>query len=682
MGGFIILSNKNGLFIILMCVLTIFVVTSVSAADLNQTDEVAIDDASVEQVDTLEIKDNDDNVILEENDDEDAILEMAEDEEVLKADYQQFSDIQKKINSEPSGGTVYINGTYYGFGVPLIINKPIKLVGLGSGAELKANTNTNLKQCAIYINSSDVTIDNIIIKNGCDQWGGGIYLELDEVYTQVGGVTYRSYIPKCKGVNISNCQFKDNSADGNHGYGGAICFWTENSLITNCTFINNHCTDFGGAIYTNGQNNRIENCQFSYNYISNEISEEGLEICRGGGAIYSDCQSLKIDNCTFTDNSAREAYGGALRLAASFSLKNSNFKDNHALLAKAIYCGSEIFTISGNTFSLEYKEDPNTLFYGLTADDLKHANTFNKTRIDSSVKFSAGMIFEYGTTGSIYVTVDGGDLREDDIRVLGHNEAKIDFVNNVITVSNLAVGTYTLRVTTIPDDDHFSVDGDLKVTVKKATAVIKAEKLTVAYKKGSMWTINLINSKTNKPISNMKLSVRVFSGKKSKIITVQTNSKGEASYQTKGLSKGNHKVVVSATDGRYNFNTLTSSIKVVKQTPLKFKLKKKIDDKDGSLRSYLVLNKKTNKGVNGIKIKVLFYTGKKYVVYTFKTKKLKGKKGTYNGAFGFATNKFSAGKHIVKIMPASIKYKGSITTSIKLSKKATAANIPKYMREV
>jgi CRISPR/Cas system CMR-associated protein Cmr3 (group 5 of RAMP superfamily) len=42
----------------------------------------------------------------------------------------------------------------------------------------------------------------------------------------------------------------------------------------------------------------------------------------------------------------------------------------------------------------------------------------------------------------------------------------------------------------------------------------------------------------------------------------------------------------------------------------------------------------------------------------------------YNGATGFATNKFSVGKHTVKIMPISLKYKGSVTTSIIIKKSA------------
>ena len=657
-------------------------VSSVSAEDLNNTDEIMAEDVSIDEDNVLEVNETIDNVLevsnmtdefLEINEENDTSLEVNDEGNILAVDYQKFRDIQDEIDAANPGDTVYINGTYYGFGYPIIINKPIKLVGLGDGAVLKANTNTNIKQCAIYINQSDVVIDNIKINNGCDQWGGAIYIECVE-YVYYEGEWHRQCRTLYERIVISNCQFKDNSADGSFGYGGAIHFWTDDGKVINCTFINNHCTDFGGAIYTNGLNNKIINCTFQYNYISNELSEEGLEICRGGGAIYNDCQSLIIDGCTFTGNHAREAYGGALRLSASCSVKNSIFKDNIALLAKAAYCGNEVIVFNGNVFSLEYKEDPDTLFYGVTADALKSTNTFNKTRIDSNVNFHAGMIFEYGASGTIYVTVDGGEIVKDKIKVNGHPEAKIEFKNNVITVSNLPVGTFKLTVTTVPDDDHFSVNRDLKVTVKKATAVIKASKITVALKKGSLWSIKLINSKTGQPISNMKLTLKVFTGKKYKKVTVTTNSKGEATYQTKKLSKGNHKVVVSASDSRYNFNTLTSSIKVVKQTPLSFKVKPNIG-KDGSSLSITVTHK--NKGKNGVKINLLVYEGKKLVkTVTLKTKT----KGKYKGVCGWGTNMLSVGTHKIVIKPAEIIYGGSKTVNMKIM--ASAKKYPNWETKI
>lgn len=298
--------------------------------------------------------------------------------------------------------------------------------------------------------------------------------------------------------------------------------------------------------------------------------------------------------------------------------------------------------------------------------------------IDSKIIFGDSIIFDYLKSGSTTLIIIGGDIGS--LTVLGHPEAKWSYQNNILTVSNLAVGTYTLRVVSNPYDNYYANEASLKITVNKVSAVVKASKITVVLKKGTLWTVKITDYKTGKPISGLKLNLKIYTGSKFKTVSVTTNSKGEASYKTNGLSKGNHKVVVSANHNGYNLNPFTSSINVIKQTSLKFKLKEKHDDNGGSLRSFIVTNKKTKKGVNGVKIKVFIYTGKKVKSFTLKTKKIKGKKGTYNGAVGFATNQFSAGKHKVVLKPVSIKYKGSITTSIKIKKKATKG--PKFFRTI
>ena len=104
---------------------------------------------------------------------------------------------------------------------------------------------------------------------------------------------------------------------------------------------------------------------------------------------------------------------------------------------------------------------------------------------------------------------------------------------------------------------------------------------------------------------------------------------------------------------------------------MKFKLQARTSDNNGAILSYIVSNKKTNKGINGIKIKFLIYTGKKYKTFVLKTKKIKGSTKIYNGAIGFATNEFSAGTHKVKILPYDLKYKGLATSSIVIKKSAT-----------
>lgn len=200
--------------------------------------------------------------------------------------------------------------------------------------------------------------------------------------------------------------------------------------------------------------------------------------------------------------------------------------------------------------------------------------------------------------------------------------------------------------------------------VEKSTAVIKASKAKVAYKKSTKWKIKLVDSKKN-PIAKTKILLKIYTGKKFKKVSLWTNAKGIATYNTKSLKAGTHKVVASLADGTYNFKAVSTSIKVVKQTPLKI-FAKKTTMKEGALLTILVMNKKNKKLVNGVKLKLLIYTGKKYKTVTLKTK-------TFNklkGMAGYATNQLSVGTHKVKIIPTDFKYSGSKKTSMTIKKSA------------
>ena len=49
------------------------------------------------------------------------------------------------------------------------------------------------------------------------------------------------------------------------------------------------------------------------------------------------------------------------------------------------------------------------------------------------------------------------------------------------------------------------------------------------------------------------------------------------------------------------------------------------------------------------------------------------KKGKYKGVCGYGTNKLTVGTHKVKIVPYDIKYSGSASSKMKISKKAKKA---------
>ena len=601
--------------------------------------------------------------------------------------------IQKTINEAADGDTIYFNGSFE-LDKQIEVSKPVKIVGC-DGASITSQDFSHINSF-FNIQSTNVVLSNLIFKGGSlkgavnwqgsegvisncdfrlcinkDGSGGAIVLSADNcnitdcTFTRnqasYGGAIWIT------GTNnrISQCSFKENFGQNSISYGGAVYSTCANLIIEYCNFTENYAADCGGAIVVKGEGSRIFYSKFN----NNRLSESNKT---GGGAVFSDAEGLTIDGCQFTGNQAPQSNGGAVVLGKYNTVEYSYFKDNSALLGKDIYTNSTP-TVTENNFFIKYGEVINDLVYGISESKVDNLNHITHVKVDSKISFiSAGIIFTYGTASDpVRIDVTGGSVVASNIKVLSKDKsktvsAKISFSKNILSISGLPVGEYVLQVTTTPDDDHLETTSYLSINVKKATAVITAEKKTVAYKKGYKWEIKLTNSKTGKPISNMKMTLKVYTGKKVKTVTVKTNSKGIASYQTRKLSKGTHKVKVSANDGRYNFNTVLSSIKVIKQKAVKFKVQRTTGN-DGALLSIQVLNKKTKKPINGVKVKLLIYNGKKLVkTVTLKTKKL----GKFKGICGYSTNKLTVGTHKVKIMPNTIKYGGTATSSMKITKTA------------
>ena len=636
-----------------------------------------------------------------------------------------YRTIQEQIDDAPEGGTIYLEGDYY-CDYLINVNKPITIEGNGATIKMNGSIQHETPFFNVEKGVSGVVFNNMTFKGGSFFFGGAITWQGDNgkimnckfidnsvegdkaiggaililgencsisdcIFTRNTAFRYGgSILANGSSLSISNCEFNDNKVKSQErDFGGALVLYdSDNSIIINCTFNNNYCSDYGGAIAVLDSTNNVSiiDCNFYNNYVLSEHQNDG-GLLSSGGAIFSIAENLIIDNCNFTGNSVRDGCGGAIAAYTNndydIIINSSYFASNSAFNGSDIHSYTPYLKL--NYFLLDNNETIKDSVFILIDNYLKEYlralnNTIDKIKINSSVIFSPGLIFEYGDSGLVNITCTGGIIEEKNIRVLNYTGANIKYVDGVLTISGMEVGDYTLRVTTTPDENHTAVDGDFNFTVKKATAVLKAQSLTVALKSSTLWSITLIDSRNGKPISNMIITLKVYTGANYFTTTVKTNSKGIATYNTMNLAAGDHKIVVSATHGGYNFNTLTSTVKVIKQTVIKFKLIKRVNGKKASLLSYRVLNKKTGKGINGVKIKVLIYTGKKYKTYILKTKKIRDGKKVYTGAVGFSTNDFSKGKHTVKIMPVDLKYKGSVTTYIKIQKSATKG--PKFFRKV
>ena len=93
-------------------------------------------------------------------------------------------------------------------------------------------------------------------------------------------------------------------------------------------------------------------------------------------------------------------------------------------------------------------------------------------KVNSSVTIN-DITFDYGTSGNTTVDVSGASITKMNIVVVDHPEAVIVLENNVVSISNLTVGTYILNVTTTPDNNHNSITDSITITVNKVNSSVR-----------------------------------------------------------------------------------------------------------------------------------------------------------------------------------------------------------------
>ena len=230
------------------------------------------------------------------------------------------------------------------------------------------------------------------------------------------------------------------------------------------------------------------------------------------------------------------------------------------------------------------------------------------------------------------------------------------------TVSSLTPGKHTITVR-LHNDYYNPNELEVPVTVKKSSAKITVSKITTVYKSGKLWKIKLTDTNNNKPLAKMKVTLKVYTGKKYKTYTVKTDSKGVASFKASTLAKGTHKVIISISHKGYSCKAVTSSIKVkAKKLYIAGETNKFKDCGQLILGAY---DKSAKKLVSGIKLQIKVYTGKKYKTFNLVTKYSKDLKAI---AVLLETNAFSVGTHKVTVKVTTPNYSGYDTGKLIIPK--------------
>ena len=108
-----------------------------------------------------------------------------------------------------------------------------------------------------------------------------------------------------------------------------------------------------------------------------------------------------------------------------------------------------------------------------------------------------------------------------------------------------------------------NVKKTITVKIAKAKTAVKAPKVTAKLKKSKYFKVTVKNKATKKAVSNVKVKIKVYTGKKYKTYTVKTNKKGIAKINTKKLKVGKHKVVIGSGNGNYKISA--KSLITIKQ---------------------------------------------------------------------------------------------------------------------
>ena len=249
--------------------------------------------------------------------------------------------------------------------------------------------NTASKSSTVYWSGAEGLIFNCSYVNNSAYRGGDIYIKGDECilkdsifydnYALQGGAIYWS---GSEGT-LTNCIF-DNNAASSTNEGGAI-YWTGKlGNITDCLFINNSAYG-GSAISLYGNNSIIDNCSFIDNY--------GFG---AAGAIYSNSNDCIFNNLYFINNRASQFAGGLFLSKNNNMIKNCHFINN-----SAEYGGSAIINGENNKLlNCSFENNNATDFGGAIYQLCKKCIIDNSSFVGNSAK-KGGAIFIQGTQTNI-----------------------------------------------------------------------------------------------------------------------------------------------------------------------------------------------------------------------------------------------------------------------------------------
>ena len=403
--------------------------------------------------------------------------------------------------------------------------------------------------------------------------------------------------------NPSKLSIRNSSFVSNTGSSQVFYFYLINNastnLIDNCTFNKNNAGDYG-VIYLEKGIVTIKNSFFTNNTkaISTDVpnqyvitSKLTVQNCtfESNKLVLDNNANCSIDSCTFRNNSLLiDSYSPIAIKNSKFlnnndavnlwtygtvDIINSSFTDSHNNVT-AIYSPSAILKVKDCTFKsnkeaaivscnkISITKGSKTTNYSkiLTFNnDLKSFNFIKYSPVKFVTTYKSGKAFNVkailGNSGKLCknmkfeLTVYSGKNYVYDTFKKTNSKGIASF-----KLSTLKAGKYKAVINSYvysPYSDTEFTQGTLNIQIKKASTTVSAPYVTAKAKKSNYFKVTVKNKATKKLVPNLKLKLKVYTGKKYKIYTVKTNKKGIASFNTKSLKKGKHTVVIKSGNTNY-----------------------------------------------------------------------------------------------------------------------------------
>lgn len=421
---------------------------------------------------------------------------------------------------------------------------------------VRASFEFNIYGCEFVSNRNGISEDN---------YGGEIRIRNSRFSNNTNAIYIDTFFID---VDIDNSSFS-----GSKGYG---IYTLGNTKVSNSNFTDNKVafksqTPLEEAYDIPYANNALfSNCIFKSNTVGAIVTDNSLTVensifVSNHGAILSENtykgNTIRIAGSAFINNSAD--YAGAIKAAGcEMSVKSSTFINNTEV--SIIVTSTSAYTMEGENYKNNAKLTVNskTFTKSVNLDDGLNQVYFVKvtakkltTSYRSGTRLSIKLVNEFTSkpvknsllTLRVYT---GSKAKNYEIRTNKNGIA-------TFKASTLSAGTHKIEITSDYGVCKIS-KATTSVKITKAKTIVKAPKLAAKYKKTRYFKVSVKNKATKKAASYVVLKLKI--GKKT--YNVKTARNGIAKFNTRKLSHGFYRVVISSANRNYVV-LAKSSIKIV-----------------------------------------------------------------------------------------------------------------------